>query len=1623
MKRNIIVSVLLSIMVFCTNNIYAQKLLGGRIGYDIVAGDNASVSILDINSNASLVNSYSWELKNDGESEWITIGETYDSSLHDFNNTQDCVIRRKSIGWMEPQQTAYSNNVAYYKLTDKTGLKIDVGANNAILLDVGSIYRMFNVVSATDTIVIGSYSTSAVPVTINTQELTTMAITKPIIIDTKKVKSVEKIGNGNNLYLITFVAAGLRNSTPFILHLQLKNSSEEIVPIDISMQITQTPMLGTMGQVKSSPIADENNLKESEYNSGDKIKIITTGSDVPGNYNTQENLSVWWQCSQDGEQWYDSHESEDARVAYTLYATSNIYIRRCISDGVDMACSNAYFAKVNLSEVDGGEIVSNPMIRYGRKNYIISSLREAKLDNFKNIEYAWEKSFDSINWETVPEAKSIYYKPKYSPNLMYYRRKAKYAEYEAYSNGVYVEPFSQNGGTICLRSDNNCIYYLECGTLPEFDSAISSSVWQEAPKDNPNMWSDIPTTQGKDSLDLRTCQDPNNKRFRRLFRLANGGSAYTNEIYPCKYDGNAVVSHKINNNCSYSSIEYYDGLGRLSQTVDPSGSVADASGTMKDIISPVVYDNMGRDNTVYLPFADASSDSGSERVEFTPLQQNYYANLYGNDGEFAYKKIVYEASPIDRINSVRNVGKVFDDNQKSTTYQYLTNYNDEVYLLVYNKDSRSIMVAGYYPKSSLTKTVTIDEDEHMTIVYKDFFDNKVLSRRLNGNDCVDTYYVYDCCNRLCAVIPPSEIVKLSYDPVVETFLNIAASASDEGLQCYYYAYDRAGNCVEKKIPGADPVYYIYNISDTVLTDYPVAMQDGNLRKNNTWVLMDYDKHKRLVSTTYMTIDQSKIDSTISLSKHDFGSLNEFTSYYIKAQSSVRYVNKRLYDSYKTDIATEPFLPVANVVSELDVDMRVTGLLTAEQVYLLDKVTPDRFVCKTYYYDKYGRTVQIVEKYPNGAIARYSTKYDMVGNVLATHESHTHDGQTDHIKIENSLDHRGRILSSSVFVNDYHDDREEGDSETPILSLQYKYDDLGKLVAKECYPMGNSKIDESFTYNIQGWLTGKIVHRPAKEDDLDYATDIFYEHLNYYNPLFEEGQPSYIGNISGSSTGFANSDPVDNLYYYDQLSRLVNTEQYRCSTPHNAFVEKDVAYDADGNIRQLSRYNDSSSSVYTYAYDNSGLLQSVSNNSGFMSPARVATFGLSSIIDHPVGPITVSPIPTLYKDDTEIYEGNDYVYDSNGNVIYDGYHGLNIRYNHLNLPRKISRGDDILVNYVYLADGSKYSALKGDGTGFIYEGSFIYKQSENGSLTLESIPFNGGRFISNSNGELLPRYFITDHLGSVRGILNENFDIEEQNDYYQFGKHIDDPNSQLSDNRYHYNGKENQEFFDLPYLDYGARLYDPHICRWLSIDPMAENYKDINPYVFCANNPIKYIDLDGRLLGDPIKNPEIRRNQASNLFGLVRRNSDDSVRPHQGFDYYAPEGTDVLAVQDGLVVNVNDNNGDYGKSVTIQHDYNGESVYSFYAHLSEISIKSGDFVLENSIIGKSGTSGNAKGMIGKDQHLHFELRTQKENAKGLNGKRNPNEIVDTKFESADPDNKFQRNVNVIKIEKNTQFYEN
>ena len=79
--------------------------------------------------------------------------------------------------------------------------------------------------------------------------------------------------------------------------------------------------------------------------------------------------------------------------------------------------------------------------------------------------------------------------------------------------------------------------------------------------------------------------------------------------------------------------------------------------------------------------------------------------------------------------------------------------------------------------------------------------------------------------------------------------------------------------------------------------------------------------------------------------------------------------------------------------------------------------------------------------------------------------------------------------------------------------------------------------------------------------------------------------------------------------------------------------------------------------------------------------------------------------------TYSYSGNQLIsstYDSNGNMTYDASSGLNVEWNDLNLIKKVSDGNGVLVNYTYLADGTKIRAVDADGEGLEYRGSLTFR---------------------------------------------------------------------------------------------------------------------------------------------------------------------------------------------------------------------------------------------------------------------------------------------------------------------------
>ena len=87
--------------------------------------------------------------------------------------------------------------------------------------------------------------------------------------------------------------------------------------------------------------------------------------------------------------------------------------------------------------------------------------------------------------------------------------------------------------------------------------------------------------------------------------------------------------------------------------------------------------------------------------------------------------------------------------------------------------------------------------------------------------------------------------------------------------------------------------------------------------------------------------------------------------------------------------------------------------------------------------------------------------------------------------------------------------------------------------------------------------------------------------------------------------------------------------------------------------------------------------------------------------------------------------------------------------------------------------------------------------------------------------------------------------------------------------------------------------------------------------------------------------------------------------HTGVDYAVPEGTDVLAVADGVIENAN-----WGKAYGTQLVQKLEGGWFIYAHLSKALVKPGDKVSAGQVIAKSGNTGNSTGA-----HLHVELRTK------------------------------------------------
>ena len=153
-----------------------------------------------------------------------------------------------------------------------------------------------------------------------------------------------------------------------------------------------------------------------------------------------------------------------------------------------------------------------------------------------------------------------------------------------------------------------------------------------------------------------------------------------------------------------------------------------------------------------------------------------------------------------------------------------------------------------------------------------------------------------------------------------------------------------------------------------------------------------------------------------------------------------------------------------------------------------------------------------------------------------------------------------------------------------------------------------------------------------------------------------------------------------------------------------------------------------------------------------------------------------------------------------------------------------------VRNMYWDEDDRLSVLTDDGM----MNRYTYDASD---------PQPGYGFTADSTATEETFYYHSDHLGSTSYVTDDSARVTQFVGYLPYGESLVDEHSSSEEMPYKFNGKELDEETGL--YDYGARNYDAAICQWTSVDPLAEKYYNVSPYVYCGNNPINAIDSDGK----------------------------------------------------------------------------------------------------------------------------------------------------------------------------------
>ena len=488
------------------------------------------------------------------------------------------------------------------------------------------------------------------------------------------------------------------------------------------------------------------------------------------------------------------------------------------------------------------------------------------------------------------------------------------------------------------------------------------------------------------------------------------------------------------------------------------------------------------------------------------------------------------------------------------------------------------------------------------------------------------------------------------------------------------------------------------------------------------------------------------------------------------------------------------------------------------------------VTTTISYDAYGRRTAIND--PNHGTSTY--EYDSAGNLKKAT-----DGNSKSISY--LYDNYGRPTkkTSSEFYTTYtynnNLNKLTAATSSNGTSTTYTYDNLGRLSSTQENGIDSKWLKKNYTYSSGRVSSLKYTSQSGElaMESYTYANGYLKEvKLNGTISIFKLTSENALGQATGVTTGgLSRTYSYTNIGYPSERSVTGGGQVYQNWTY--------TFNTSTGNL--TNRRNVKNNITESFTYDNlkrltnfAGTAVTYDNNGNITSKGDIGSYTYNSSKPFAVEEITLS------------------------NSITAGTE--NVSYFSFDRPNTIT-GNGYTVSYTYNGDYDKVKMKKMKNGSVILQRYYLggcYEADVTSSGTKEKVYLNGDYYSAPAvlikNGSSSSVYYILrDHLGSITHIVSSSGTVMQELSYDAWGRLRNPANNAAyapASEPEPYLGRGycgHEHLAGLGLINMNARLYDPLIGRFLSVDPYVqapEHTQSFNRYSYCMNNPLKYVDEDG-----------------------------------------------------------------------------------------------------------------------------------------------------------------------------------